>query len=212
MPTATMPTATSVTLAVTRAATNAAALWAVGDLVDRVAAVALGALGLLAGALHARAVVATDSYPPDRRGAWLAVVDHTWSLPNTVAGSLLLAVALALGNRPDPDRSRHRSTVVLREGVMPGFATTIGTVEAGTTHHLAAHEYLHVLQARLFGPAYLPLVALNYVVATVLPYWLVYHDRTARPIRSVRDYFLRGVYPHTWHEEWAYRVGGGTPP
>jgi hypothetical protein len=55
---------------------------------------------------------------------------------------------------------------------------------------------------------YLPLVLANYVLATVAPYWLLYHDRTRSPINGVTSYFRRGVYPHVWNEEWAYRVAG----
>jgi hypothetical protein len=144
-------------------------------------------------------------YPPSPRGLGLALVDATWSLPNTVAGLLFLLFALARGNAIDRGFTRHRGIIGLRHGVIPGFATTIGPVQAGLSPGLNRHEAIHVLQARLFGPCYLPLVLLNWVVATVLPYWLLYHDRAAEPITSVAAYFRHGVYPHCWHEEWAYR-------
>jgi hypothetical protein len=51
------------------------------------------------------------------------------------------------------------------------------------------------------------LVVANWVVETVLPYWLLYHDRSAAPTDGVAAYFRHGVYPHCWHEEWAYRRG-----
>jgi hypothetical protein len=144
-------------------------------------------------------------YPPSARGLLLALVDSTWSLPNTVAGLLFMAFALARGNVVDRAFTRHRGIVGLRHGVIRGFATTIGPVQAGLSARVNRHEAVHVLQARLFGPLYLPLVLLNWAVATVLPYWLLYHDRAAEPINSVVAYFRHGVYPHTWHEEWAYR-------
>lgn len=168
-------------------------------------------IGLLLGIPHAVALVRLRCYPVSGKGWLLFAVDHSWSLPNTIAGSTFLFANMAAGNTADPVMSAGRSTVVLRRGILPGFATTIGPVEAGTTAAIARHEYVHVLQARLFGPFYLPLVASHYLVAAVLPYWLLYHDHRTRPIRSVRDYFIRGVYPHLWNEEWAYAVEGSPP-
>ncbi|HEX2029185.1 MAG TPA: hypothetical protein VHF25_14420 [Nitriliruptorales bacterium] len=194
-----------------RVASNVAALGLLGAPIGRTSALLFGLAGFVLGVVHAIAVVGTDSYDHDRRGIWLFVVDHTWSLPNTVLGSLFLALNLIFRNPPDRAQSEHRSTVVLRGGLLPGFATTIGNVEAGTSKHTSQHEYVHVLQARIFGPAYVPLVIVNYVLATIFPYWLLYHDHKSRPIRTVRDYFVRGVYPHTWHEEWAYAVQGSPP-
>ncbi|ONI80595.1 hypothetical protein ALI22I_45850 [Saccharothrix sp. ALI-22-I] len=168
-------------------------------------------IGGLLGAFHGVWAWRTRLYPRGRRGWVLGVVDATWSLPNTVAGAVFLAYALARGNRVDPAFSRHRGTLGLRDGVIKGFATTIGPVQAGIAMGVDDHEAVHVFQARLFGPLYLPLVAANWVVATVLPYWLLYHDRAAAPIDGVPAYFRRGVYPHCWHEEWAYRRQGAPP-
>ena len=171
-----------------------------------------GALALGPAVALALATASSRAYDRSSRRGWLQyLVDCTWSLPNTLAGALFLTVNLAVRNRVDLDRSRGSGCVHLEKGIIPGFATTIGTVVAGAGPRIERHERLHVTQARAFGPLYLPLVAANYVVATVLPYWLLYHDRQNRPIRSVRDYFMRGVYPHTWHEQWAYAVEG-TPP
>lgn len=176
--------------------------WIPGLVAGAVAGVALGAFyGAVAGM--------SGVYSRRRLGQF--VVDHTWSALNTVIGALFLLVNLARGNRVDTEFSEGRGHLGLRQGLLRGWATTIGPVQAGTGHGLDLHEAVHVLQARLFGPLYLPLIGLNYVVATVLPYWLLYHDRQTRPIDNVRAYFQRGVYPHTWHEEWAYRVQG-TPP
>jgi hypothetical protein len=176
-----------------------------------VIAALLGGLGGLAGLGYGRFAWLTRLYPPNRRGLGLALVDVTWSLPNTVVGTLFLTYALVKGNEIDHAFSRHRATIGLRDGVIKGFATTIGPVQAGIEMGVDDHEAVHVFQARLFGPLYLPLIGLNWVLATVLPYWLLYHDRAARPITNASTYFRRGVYPHCWHEEWAYRKQG-TPP
>ncbi|MEU4443472.1 hypothetical protein AB0K14_08320 [Actinosynnema sp. NPDC050801] len=168
-------------------------------------------IGGLLGAFHGAWAWRIRLYPRGPRGVALAVVDATWSLPNTIAGAAFLAWALARGNRVDAEFSRHRGTLGLRDGVIKGFATTVGPVQAGIAMGVDDHEAVHVLQARLFGPLYLPLVLVNWVVATVLPYWLLYHDREAAPIDGVGAYFQRGVYPHCWHEEWAYRRQGCPP-
>lgn len=166
----------------------------------------VGGIGLVCGVVYARAVTAARVYEINARGLFTFAVDVTWSLPNTLVGALFLALNLLFGNELDRQFS-GRNSVGLRNGVFPGFATTIGPVVARTKFN-DPHEAIHVLQARLFGPLYLPLVLANYVLATVAPYWLLYHDRTTAPIDVISSYFRRGVYPHVWNEEWAYRVAG----
>lgn len=168
-------------------------------------------LGLALGAVYGWAITTVKVYDFGSAGGVIAyVIDHTWSMANTAIGALYLAGNLLFGNRVDR-LFTGRNVVGLRNGVFPGFATTIGTVQAGTGMGIDDHEAVHVMQARIFGPLYIPMVLGNYVLATVLPYWLVYHDRTARPITGLSTYFRRGVYPHIWNEEWAYKVQG-TPP
>lgn len=170
-----------------------------------------GLIGLLFGAVYGWAITAARVYDWGSAGGLVGyLVDHTWSLVNTLIGALFLAGNLAFGNRLDRGYTQ-RNVVGLRDGVFPGFATTIGTVQAGTGMGIDEHEAVHVLQARIFGPLFIPMVIGNYILATLLPYWLLYHDRTARPITGLFTYFKRGVYPHTWNEEWAYKVQG-TPP
>lgn len=172
----------------------------------------IGALiGLALGAVYGWAITAVRAYDYGSAGGIVAyVVDHTWSVLNTLVGALFLAGNVVFGNKLDRTFSQ-RGVVGLQNGVFPGFATTIGTVQAGTNMGIDDHEAVHVLQARIFGPLFIPMVLVNYILATVLPYWLLYHDRTARPITGLFTYFKRGVYPHTWNEEWAYKVQG-TPP
>lgn len=170
-----------------------------------------GLVGLVFGAVYGWAITAVRAYDWGSAGSIVAyVVDHTWSLANTLVGALFLTGNVVFGNRLDRTFT-GRNVVGLQNGVFPGFATTIGTVQAGTGMGIDDHEAVHVLQARIFGPLYIPMVIGNYILATLLPYWLLYHDRTARPITGLITYFKRGVYPHTWNEEWAYKVQG-TPP
>ncbi|SCG45581.1 glycine zipper family protein [Micromonospora halophytica] len=170
-----------------------------------------GVVGLLVGAPFGWAVASAGVYGPDARGIALFVVDHTWSLPNTAAGALFLATHLVFGHRLDRTVSQRSCRVNVVEGVSPRYATTIGTVCAGSSPGIQRHEDVHILQGRLLGPLYLPLVALNYVLFTIAPVWLLWHDHTNAPINRFTRYFEIGVYPHVWNEAIAYRIQG-TPP
>jgi hypothetical protein len=163
-----------------------------------------GAVAALVGGPYAAAVARHAPYERSRRGGVQWLVDSSWSAPNTVAGAVFLAHQRAVGNPELPDRSRGSGSIWLERSAVPGYATTIGIVKAGSSDRVDAHEDVHVLQARLLGPLYLPLVALDYVLATLFPFWLRHRAPPAAPIRSVRDYFHRGVYREVWHERWAY--------
>ncbi len=172
----------------------------------------LGAVaGLLVGAPFGWAVAAAGTYEADPKGIFLFVVDHTWSLLNTVVGAIYLALHLVVGHQLDRVVSQGSGRVNVVEGVSPRYATTIGTVCAGSGPGIQRHEDVHILQARLLGPLYLPLVVLNYVLYTIAPVWLLWHDHTNAPINRFTRYFEIGVYPHVWNEAIAYRIQG-TPP
>ncbi|HZN71127.1 MAG TPA: glycine zipper family protein [Micromonosporaceae bacterium] len=173
-----------------------------------VGALVVGGIAGGVGAVFGWAVVKAEPYEKTAASVLIFLIDHTWSLLNTMAGAIYLTANLIFGNKIDLERSRHSGAIQLENGVIPGYLTTVGTVIAGVDEPVHAHEHGHVLQARIFGPMYLLLVAISYVLATVLPYWLLYHDRTKYPINSFGNYFLQGVYPHTWNEEWCYRVYG----
>jgi hypothetical protein len=170
-----------------------------------------GGIGLLLGAVFGWAVASARVYGPDTRGFLLFVVDHTWSMLNTVAGALYLAIHLILGHSLDRPTSRHSCRVSVGEGLSSHYATTIGTVCGGSSSGIQRHEDVHILQARLLGPLYIPLVVTNYVLFALAPVWLIYHDHTNAPINKFTRYFEIGVYPHVWNEVIAYRVQG-TPP
>ncbi|MEU4365810.1 glycine zipper family protein [Micromonospora chersina] len=168
-------------------------------------------VGLLVGAPFGWAVASAGTYAADAKGIFLFVVDHTWSLLNTVAGAFYLALHLVFGHQLDRVVSQASGRVNVVEGVSPRYATTIGTVCAGSSPGIQRHEDVHILQARLLGPLYLPLVALNYVLFTIAPVWLLWHDHSNAPINRFTRYFEIGVYPHVWNEAIAYRIQG-TPP
>ncbi len=172
----------------------------------RVGAAVGGALSGVVAIPFGRAVARGQPYQGPG-GLRRCIVDATWSALNTWAGALFYGILRLRGNPLDVDRTRGRGSIWLVHGVVPQYATTIGMVKAGSNERIDRHEEIHVLQARLLGPLYLPLVAINYVIATLVPYWLLFSDRASYSVDSVAAYFERGVYPHVWHELWAYRVG-----
>ncbi|MFE9689315.1 glycine zipper family protein [Micromonospora sp. NPDC005806] len=183
-----------------------------GQLAGGLLGLLVGAVvGLLIGAPFGWAVAAAGTYGADAKGILLFVVDHTWSLLNTAVGALYLALHLVFGHQLDRVISQASGRVNVVEGVSPRYATTIGTVCAGSRPGIQRHEDVHILQARLLGPLYLPLVMLNYVLFTIAPVWLLWHDHTNAPINRFTRYFEIGVYPHVWNEVIAYRIQG-TPP
>ncbi|MBK5222631.1 MAG: glycine zipper family protein [Acidimicrobiia bacterium] len=149
-------------------------------------------------------------YTATPAGAWRWFVDSTWSAPNTLAGAVFHHHQWLRGNRGVPARSTGSGTLWLEQPAIAGYATTVGIVKAGSNDRVDAHEDVHVLQARLLGPLYLPLVAAHYAVATVFPYWLLRRSGQRPPMRTVRDYLHEGVYHEVWHERWAYAVAPTT--
>ena len=171
-----------------------------------IGALIVGLVSLAIAVPFGLAVAVGEPYHGSALGVWRCIVDATWSVPNTWAGALYYAVNRLTGNVHDAARSRGAGSIWLVNGVFPGFATTIGTVKAGSGPGVDRHEELHVFQARLFGPLYLPLVAVNYVLATIAPYWLLVRPPSRRPVSGFSSYFMHGVYPHVWNEIWAYRA------
>ncbi len=183
-----------------------------GQLVGGTVGLLVGAgLGLLVGAVFGWAVASAQVYAADFRGVFLFVVDHTWSLLNTLVGAIYLALHLVFGHSLDRATSQHSCRVNVVEGVSTRYATTLGTVCAGSSSGIQRHEDVHIFQARLLGPLYIPLVVANYVLFTIAPVWLLYHDHAGAPINRFTRYFEIGVYPHVWNEAIAYRIQG-TPP
>ncbi len=207
------------TVGVALAALQWTSLAALGGLVAGVAsgrrdlAVVGTAVAGAVSAPYAAAVARHRPYSLDALGAARWLVDSTWSAPNTLAGALFFAHQRARGNRVRPARTRGSGTVDLARQAIPGFATTVGTVVAGSRERIDAHERVHVSQERVLGPFYGPLVALDYLRLIALPTWWRRHDHESSPITGPRTYLQRGVYPRVWHERWAYGVApAGSAP
>ncbi len=176
--------------------------------------IAGAATGAVTGAIHGWAMADAHSYDWGSIGGWAGfLADNTWGLPNSMVGSLFATANILGGNPIDRAKSSGSNALMFENEWFSGYATTQGNVIVGTkglSHAVLEHELTHVLQARLFGPVFFPSMIAHYIINTIFPYWLLYHNTRYpnTPIRSFGEYFTRGVYPHTWAEEWGYAVGG----
>lgn len=129
------------------------------------------------------------------------VLDMSWSLLNTAASLLVwLPACLVAGGafvEPD-DRSRRSGTFVYSENPRGGDydATTVGTVIAGGW---SSHEEMHVWQARIFGPLYLPLYGLSLVLNMLF-----------RLCTGNTEDVAKQAYYRVCFEDWAYSAGSAS--
>ena len=121
-----------ITTAIGRVLTSVGTFGLIGLLAGPIGLIIGLGVGAVLGGIHAWALVLAKCYPAGAKGWFLMIVDFTWSLPNTVIGSVYLALNFLFGNKLDRSQSRDRSSLVLQGGVFHGFATTLGPVEAGT--------------------------------------------------------------------------------
>ncbi|MGV8094282.1 MAG: SpvB/TcaC N-terminal domain-containing protein [Mangrovibacterium sp.] len=198
-----------------RTATNALGGFAIGFLSGGMAGGVIGALtGTATGMIHGWTMAQAHSYDWSSLGGWMGfLADNTWGLPNSMVGSLFATANIMGGNPVDLTNSRNSNALMFENEWFSGYATTLGNVIVGTkglSHAVLEHELAHVLQARIFGPVFYPSMIVHYAINTILPYWLLYHNKRYpnTPIRNFGEYFSRGVYPHTWAEEWGYAIGG----
>lgn len=136
------------------------------------------------------------------------IIDSTWASPNQILGSIFATITLYIPiARTD---SQGSARLVLKNGVFPRYATTLGNVTAGTA--VPRHEFQHVLQSWIFGPFFYPIFVVNYVFNTLIPVWwvvkVVFKIWPSNKIDSFGAYFTRGVYPFTLFEVWGYAVEG----
>ncbi|HVG33225.1 MAG TPA: SpvB/TcaC N-terminal domain-containing protein [Pyrinomonadaceae bacterium] len=171
----------------------------------------IGAIvGGIAGGIHGWSMAAAGTYNWGSGWSWLMfLADNTWSVLNTFIGSIWSS--MNIWNPIDRNLSRGTGQLVYQRSWAGNYATTFGNVTAG--QQVPRHERTHALQARIFGSLFYPLMLAHYAVNIFLPYWLIYHNRRypRAPITSFGQYFSRGVYPHTFAEEWAYAVQGSPP-
>lgn len=190
-----------------------------GELVDPLVALVIGAIfGLLYG-LEAGILL---SYKLDSGVGWLQlIVDFTWSLPNTIFGFVFGNIIYIFFGTPSRNYSKDRAWIAFAPRSSTGFGNnvlqTLGTVNLGGA---GQHELMHVLQARIFGPLYLPIFAINYAfnfivqllfTGTVgLVLWLL--KARAKPYfrppsHSAVGGFFGWIYYANLFELWAYSAG-----
>lgn len=186
---------------------------------DPVIATVIGAGILFLYGLEAGLVV---SYNLNGIGWLQLLLDMTWSLPNTLWGFVIGNLIFVWVGNPSRELSRDRGFIAFKPRGNGSFGNTVlqthGTVNLGGA---GQHELVHVLQARIFGPLFLPIYLLNYIVngvvqllwtATVgLVLWLIKIRDTPyfRPPddatnRSVVPGFIGWIYYYTIFEYWGY--------
>lgn len=98
-------------------------------------------------------------------GVLALIIDLTWSLPNTIVGFILGNVIYIFFGAPSRALSENQGWIAYKARGTSGFGVdvlqTIGTVNIGGAGN---HEKVHLLQARIFGPFYIPFVIANYLV------------------------------------------------
>jgi hypothetical protein len=154
-------------------------------------------------------------------GWGIMVVDLTWSLPNTIWGFVIGNLIFWFFGSPSGTQSTGKHWVSFKPRSATGFGhdvlQTHGTVNLGGT---GQHERMHLLQARIFGPAFLPLYFVCYAVTSVLQLawsatlgWIL---RVAKvrpkfplqpPAKSPVGGFFGWIYYATLFELWAFASG-----
>jgi len=162
------------------------------------------------------------SYDLSAGKGWLELlVDLTWSLPNTVFGFVIGNLIYMWFGGPSRADSENRAWIVFKARGSGTFGRkvlqTLGTVNLGGA---GQHERMHLLQARIFGPLYLPLVGLSYGVTSLLQLlwtctlgWVLRLTGVRQtaflepPARSAVHGFFGWIYYATPMELWAYASG-----
>jgi hypothetical protein len=190
--------------------------WVVGDAIDPVLGVALGAVAGANGVLSGWRRI----YPLRTvRGMMAFVLDSTWAALPVAGGLLAHAVAAVRSGGYLPELSRRRGHHVYRRGaaMKRGFAFTIGNVISGAgdverprrAKLIADHEAVHVWQARWFGPLY-PVLYATWSVGGVLVGVLVWLRRGRRErLGAVIESCAYYLNPFEW---WAYSRDALWPP
>lgn len=192
----------------------ALALPAVTVVIVAVVTAVVFAYALLAGAVGA--------YDLTKPLGWLCLVlDCTWSLTNTIFGAVIGGLVYLIFGSPSTTASRGQNWVSYSPRSSTGFGNnvlqTLGPVNLGGA---GQHERMHLLQARIFGPLYLPLFAVFYIVTSLIQilFTLILglllkatHVRTSAcllpPSTSAVSGFFGWIYYATPFEVWAYASG-----
>jgi hypothetical protein len=153
---------------------------------------------------------------------WLQIlIDFTWSVPNTVFGFVLGNAIYWFFGTPSRAQSKDRGWIAFSPRGSSGFGhsvlQTLGTLNLGGA---GQHERMHLLQARIFGPLYLPIFAVNYAINFLIQVlftftlggllYLVKARQTPYfrpPASSAVSGFFGWIYYANIFELWAYASG-----
>jgi hypothetical protein len=148
------------------------------------------------------------------------VLDSTWAIIPT-AGGLLAHLGAAIKGDPgyDASLSTRRNRHVYRRGVSlkPGYALTVGNVVGGAGNLDSArrrrlitdHEYVHVWQARWFGPFYLVLYGLWAGLGALAGIVVWFVRGRQQPLGTMVESVAYYLNPFEW---WAYSRDNLWPP
>jgi hypothetical protein len=169
--------------------------------VDNGVALVLAGIGGLIGGVYSAVAFARGIYTVGFFSVAGYLLDMSWSLLNTTASLLvwLPACMIAGGSFVEPDeKSRRSGTFVYEKNPRGGGydATTIGTVIGGGW---SSHEEVHVWQARVFGPLYMPVYLLSLLLN------LLCRLCTGKTQEIVMEAYYRVCF-----EDWAYSAGSSS--
>jgi hypothetical protein len=168
-------------------------------------------LGIIAGVV--------GSYDLRTPSSWaMLFLDHVWALPSTLFGAVVGNLVYPFFGNPSSALSASKDWVAYAPRGSSGFGVdvlqTLGTVNIGGA---GAHERVHLLQARILGPLYLPTVAASYVVTSLIQFlftgtiglllWVLkirQRPYFSAPSTSAVKGFWGWIYHSTPIELWAY--------
>ena len=162
-------------------------------------------------------------YPLSTFRGWVELLDDTtWSLPNTLFGFVFGNCIYPFFGSITKSQSKDKGWIVY----MPASTSTrfgssvlqtLGTINLGGS---GQHERMHLLQARILGPLYLSIYAINYIVTFLIQLlwtftmggllWLL--KVRNKPYFSPSGHsavqgFFGWIYYATIFELWAYASG-----
>lgn len=162
-------------------------------------------------------------YPLPGIKGWIElVVDMTWSLPNTIFGFVLGNCIYPFFGDIAKNQSNNSGWIVYKSppggsGFGKNVLQTLGTINIGGA---GQHERMHLLQARIFGPFYLVLFALNYACTFIIQVFWTYTLGGLLWLLKIRlkpyfkpsshsavQGFFGWIYYATFFELWAYASG-----
>lgn len=170
--------------------------------------------GAVTGLLYGLEAGLLLSYDLGSASGWaVLLLDLTWSYPNTLFGLILGNLAYPFFGSLSRTESEGQGWVSYSK-TSGDVLQTLGTVNLGGAGN---HERVHLWQARIFGPLYLPLFGASYLVTGLVQviwtvtlgglFFLLKMRDTPYfrpPQHSVINGFFGWIYAATPFELWAY--------